>query len=74
MSKRVLIVDDEEHFRRMMRLTLETVGYETGEAADGEKALSMIASDAVWDVVLLDQKMPGMDGLQVLRELKNRNF
>ena len=35
MNKRVLIVDDEEHIRRMIRMTLETAGYQVGEAADG---------------------------------------
>jgi DNA-binding response OmpR family regulator len=74
MSQRVLIVDDEEHIRRMMRMTLETAGYDVAETVDGNEALKLIESDPAWDVVLLDQKMPRMDGLQLLRELKDRAF
>jgi DNA-binding response OmpR family regulator len=74
MIKRILIVDDEGHIRRMMRLALETAGYEVGEAADGQQALEMLHAGSEWDVVLLDQKMPGMDGLDVLRELNKRGL
>ncbi len=74
MSRRVLIVDDEENIRRMIRMTLETAGYEAAEAMDGKQAMEMIELDSKWDVVLLDQKMPAPDGLQVLRELKERNL
>ena len=70
MSQRTLIIDDEAHIRRMMRLTLETAGYEVGEAADGPQGLAAFGDGATWDVVLLDQKMPGMDGLEVLRRVK----
>ena len=70
MSQRTLIIDDEAHIRRMMRLTLETAGYEVGEAADGPQGLAAFGDGATWDVVLLDQKMPGMDGLEVLRRIK----
>jgi FixJ family two-component response regulator len=72
MNKRILIVDDEEHIRRVLRLTLETAGYEVGEAADGEATLAAFGDGSAWDAVLLDQKMPGMDGLDVLRQLKER--
>ena len=41
---RILVVDDEEHLRRMMRLTLEAAGYEVEEAADGEGALRCSAT------------------------------
>lgn len=41
MSKRVLIIDDEEHIRRMMRLTLEAAGYEVGEAKDGTEGIKL---------------------------------
>ena len=72
MSKRILIIDDEEHIRRMTRLTLETVGYETGEAGDGSQGLAIFGDGTAWDAVLLDQKMPGMDGLETLRRIKER--
>ena len=70
MSKRVLIVDDEENIREMTRLALETAGYEVGEAGSGLEAFAIIGSDESWDAVLLDQKMPGMVGTEILRRLK----
>ena len=73
MKKRVLIVDDEENIRRMMRLTLEVAGYEVGEAANGQQGLDLYADGSSWDLVLLDQRMPGMDGLEVLALLNKRN-
>lgn len=72
MTKRILIIDDEEHIRRMTRLTLETVGYEVGEAGDGSQGLEVFGDGSAWDAVLLDQKMPGLDGLETLRRIKDR--
>jgi CheY-like chemotaxis protein len=69
---RLLIVDDEPHIRQMMRLTLETAGYEVDEAASGEDGLAQFGDGSAYDVVLLDQKMPGLDGLQTLKRLKER--
>ena len=73
MSKRILIIDDEEHIRRMMRLTLEAAGYEVGDAPDGAEGVRLFGDGSNWSVVVLDQRMPGMDGLETLRELKKRN-
>jgi DNA-binding NtrC family response regulator len=70
MAKRVLIVDDEKNIREMIRLALETAGYEVGEAASGLEAFAIIGGDDSWDAVLLDQKMPGMVGTEVLSRLK----
>ena len=70
MSKRILIIDDEANIRQMTRLTLETAGYEVSEARDGMEALAILGGDASWDAVLLDQKMPGMVGTEVLKRLK----
>jgi DNA-binding response OmpR family regulator len=72
MSKRILIIDDEEHIRRMMRLTLETAGYEIAEAANGAQGLEVFGDGSAWDAVLLDQRMPGLDGLETLRRIKAR--
>jgi len=72
MSKRILIIDDEENIRRVTRLTLQAAGYEVGEAADGERGLEAFGDGSGWDAVLLDQRMPGMDGLETLRHIKNR--
>ena len=73
MAERVLIIDDEQHIRRMMRLTLETAGYEVGEAPDGAEGTQLFGDGSDWSLVVLDQRMPGIDGLETLRELKKRN-
>jgi DNA-binding response OmpR family regulator len=69
---RILIVDDEAHIRQMMRLTLEAAGYDVEEASDGEDGLTRFGDGRDFAAVLLDQKMPGRDGLQTLRQMKDR--
>jgi DNA-binding response OmpR family regulator len=73
MGKRILIVDDDGHIRQMVRLTLETAGYEVDEAPDGPASLLAFGDGSAWDAVLLDQKLPGMDGLEVLRRIRERS-
>ncbi|HEX3183706.1 MAG TPA: response regulator [Pyrinomonadaceae bacterium] len=73
MSKRILIIDDESHIRRMMRLTLEAAGYEIAEAEDGNAGIELYANGTEWDGVVLDQRMAGIDGLETLRQLKSRD-
>ncbi|WP_433378321.1 response regulator [Actinoplanes sp. CA-142083] len=72
---RVLIVDDHPAVRRGLRTFLELAdGLEvTGEAADGPTALEMIAETGP-DVVLLDMMLPGLDGVEVLHELRRREL
>jgi CheY-like chemotaxis protein len=70
MSKRVLIIDDEENIRQMTRLTMESAGYQVGEAASGMECFAILGGDPAWDVVLLDQKMPVLMGTDVLRRLR----
>ena len=66
---KLLVVDDEPNVREMMRLTLETAGYEVDEADSGEVAIAMFSDGRRYDGVLLDQKMPGLDGLETLRRI-----
>jgi CheY-like chemotaxis protein len=73
MCEHILIIDDEDHIRRMMRLTLETASYIVGEASNGLEGLSVYGDGSQWDVVVLDQRMPGIDGLETLRRLKTIN-
>ncbi|VAV84497.1 hypothetical protein MNBD_DELTA01-1125 [hydrothermal vent metagenome] len=71
MSDRVLIVDDEEGIRLLYKEELEEEGYEVELASSGEEALKKLDSSHL-DMVLLDIKMPGMDGVEVLRKLKEK--
>jgi len=64
---RVLVVDDEEIVRESLGGWLEKDGHEVVSAPDGRSAVELLKK-AKWNVVLLDLKMPGMDGLQVLAE------
>lgn len=73
MTQRILIIDDEENIRRVTRLTLQAAGYEVGEASDGQRGLQAFGDGSSWDAVLLDQRMPGMDGLETLRHINERN-
>ncbi len=65
----VAIVDDDERQRRLIRLALEEAGYEAHERADGAQAVEM-ARERLLDAMILDVRMPVMDGLQALRILK----
>jgi len=65
---RVLVVDDEEGVRNLLQRTLEGTGYNVVTAADGQEALDKM-SELDIEVVLLDIKMPGMSGIEVLKQL-----
>lgn len=69
---RILVIDDENNIRLMMRLALQAAHYEVETASDGLEGLGKFAADN-FDLVLLDQRMPGIDGLDVLREMKQRD-
>lgn len=73
MAERILIIDDEDHIRRMMRLALQASGYRVGEAKDGAEGIDLFGNGSRWDVVILDQRMPGLNGLETLAQLKQRN-
>lgn len=68
MSK-ALIIDDEQQMRRLLRMVLESRGYEVSEAADGQLGLQEAAFQRP-DVVLLDLGLPGMSGIDVLKRLR----
>lgn len=65
---RVLVVDDEEVFRGTLVKVLTARGMQVTGAPDGQTALAFLADNRV-DVVVLDLKMPGLDGLEVLRRI-----
>ena len=68
-GKRVLLVDDEVDFTASLRKVLSRRGFEVDTASDGLTALARIAKES-FDVIVLDVKMPGMDGIQVLAEIR----
>jgi len=69
---RVLIVDDEKDFVEMLGLRLTAVGENVTPAYSGQECLAILPKKDV-DVVILDIKMPGMDGIETLQEIK-KNF
>lgn len=68
-GKRILIVDDERAIRRFLRLILEAHGYAVLEAVDGQEALQLTATQRP-DLLLLDLGLPDIDGVEVLRRLR----
>src|SRR6516164_1001294 len=71
-KSRILVIDDEAAIRDSLRMTLEYEGYEFLGAATGQEGLALAEREAP-DLVLLDVKMPGMDGIEVLERLRNMN-
>jgi len=65
----ILVVDDEERIRRLLRMYLEKEGFVITEAADGETALRL-ALDNDYDLILLDLMLPRMDGIEVCNKLR----
>ncbi len=72
-KSRILIVDDEYLIRWSLEKELKQAGYETQQAASGEEALTMM-EEAEPDVVLLDLRMPGIDGFKVMEEAKKKGI
>ncbi len=68
-GQRVLVIDDEVQIRRFLRISLEANGYEVHEAAAGREGISR-AAQLRPDVIILDLGLPDMDGLEVLRRLR----
>ena len=66
---RILIVDDEEEIRDILSRLVRQEGFAALEAADGEQALALVERDAP-DAVLLDVRMPGLDGMEVLSQVR----
>jgi DNA-binding NtrC family response regulator len=68
-AERILVVDDEELNRDLLQQILDREGYQVAVAANGQEALALLRQEA-FHVVLTDLKMPGMTGVEVIRELK----
>ena len=70
--KKLLVIDDEASTRDLLKLSLEKDGYTVFTAEDGPKGLELFARENP-AIILTDIKMPGMDGIEVLRRVKERN-
>ncbi|PYZ92472.1 two-component system response regulator [Salipaludibacillus keqinensis] len=73
MEEKLLIVDDQFGIRVLLKEVFEKDGYETYDASNGVQALSIIEEHNP-DLVLLDMKIPGMDGLEILREIRKKEL
>ena len=72
MRARILVIDDEEAIRKSLRMVLEYEGYDLIEAASGPEGLETLKREGP-DAILLDIKMPGMDGMEVLQQARSRD-
>lgn len=68
-TPRLLVVDDDDGFRELLKTILQNEGYKVDTAPNGEEGIR-IARNRSYDLIFLDLKMPGMDGMQVLKILK----
>lgn len=73
MKEKILIVDDQFGIRVLLKEVFEKDGYETFDASNGNQALAIIKDESP-DLVLLDMKIPGMDGLEILKEIRERKL
>lgn len=71
-KKKLLIVDDQNGIRVLLVEVFSSEGYETFQASNGKLALSIVERENP-DLVLLDMKIPGMDGLEILKRIKKIN-
>ena len=67
---RILVIDDDDAFRRMLRRTLERAGHSVTEAGDGAQGLKVLRDIAV-DLVITDLIMPEMEGIETIRALRH---
>ncbi|HHT9114301.1 MAG: response regulator [Planctomycetes bacterium] len=68
-DKNVMVVEDNEKNRKLMRVVLKAKGYNIIEAATGEEALNILKSQKP-DIILMDIQLPGIDGLTLIKQIK----
>jgi len=72
MSKKVLVVDDEDTIRKFLKIHLVKNGYEVKEAADGEQAIDQLKKDR-FDLIICDIVMPKKNGWEVIQEVRSHS-
>lgn len=73
MGKKILVTDDQVGIRRLLTEILKPQGYEVYECSDGLQAIEFLKGNTV-DLVLLDMKMPILDGITTLKKIKDLNI
>ena len=73
MKKKILIIDDDKHVRYSFILILKSKGYILNDVESGEKGIEELAQNNDYDLILLDLKMPGMDGIETLKHIREIN-
>ena len=73
LGKRVLVIDDEENLRHYLQMVLGEAGYQVATASDGAEGLEKMQHQA-WDIILCDIRMPRMDGMAFLKEVKAKGL
>ena len=71
MAKKILLVEDDEDIAALLRLNLLDEGYQIVHVADGAQALRQLEKD-LWDAVILDLMLPGVDGLEICRRIRQQ--
>jgi two-component system, chemotaxis family, chemotaxis protein CheY len=73
-TMRALIVDDSRFVRTYLRGLLEGMGFECEEAANGQQGIDSVENGTTFDIALLDWNMPVMNGLDMVKQLRKRDF
>ncbi|MFC7685842.1 response regulator [Ureibacillus sp. GCM10028918] len=71
--KKILIVDDQKGIRLLLNEVFSREGYQVHQAANGVEALKLIEREAI-DCVMLDMKIPGMDGIEILKRIREKDL
>jgi DNA-binding NtrC family response regulator len=72
-TAKILVVDDEANVRRTMQVALEVAGYQVATAADGEEGERRLREGPRPDLVIVDERMPGIDGLELIRRIRRQD-
>ena len=72
MSQKILLVDDSEDMRILLRMLFESEGYEIDEANNGKQALAQLTGNSIPDLIFLDHNMPVMSGPEFVKELETK--